>query len=134
MNVLISLLPDFRSTMLFFVLSDRGLCICFDFFYTFTFIYFRLVIFWRFLIRLGQEQNSVVLPMAYINVFTLGYRNVKLLTASGTKLPNLSSPDDSLSLQAIHRLLKMVGVFLAVDLWAALFNLMCCVSFDNFGG
>lgn len=33
----------------------------------------------------GQEQALVVFPMAYINIFTLGYRNVKLLTALGMK-------------------------------------------------
>lgn len=86
MNVFISLLPDLCSTTLFFVLSAQRLCIYFDFFYTFIFHLLSFSkFFWRFLIHLDREQNSVVLPVVYINIFTLVYRNVKFLTASSTK-------------------------------------------------
>lgn len=57
------------------------MCVYFDFSYI-LFIYFHFV---RFLIHLGEELNSVVLPVVCINVFSLGYRNIKLLTGSGTK-------------------------------------------------
>lgn len=48
MNVLVSLLPDLCSTMVFFVvvLSAHGLYVCFDFFYTLTF-HLSLICFWK---------------------------------------------------------------------------------------
>lgn len=55
------------------------LCVYFDFSYI-LFIYFV-----RFLLHLGDDLNSVVLPVVCINIFSLGYRNIKLLTGSGTK-------------------------------------------------